>query len=203
MLSADLWGHTCKKWKTKEQSESSHPEHHWSSDWPWNTQMQEISGLKFTSHLLLTSPSDRYRTGRASTNCFTLLPLKRLWQWNQSFRGQNCFELICIFSGTMNRGTGSDSSLHHNAWSLELKTRDNSSLPRRSRLWDMDFNKVDFNLLVFNGHYLENWVRVVNSFMKLCETEQQGSVTWGHFLRAFRIYSEANAFFELLVHWIM
>lgn len=140
-----------------------------------------------------TSPSDRYCTGRASTNCFTLLHLKHLWQWNQSFRGQNCFELICIFSGTMNRGIGSDSSLHHNAWSLELKTKDNSSLPRRSRLWDMDFNKVGFNLLVFKGHYLENWVCVFNSFMKLCETEQQGSVTSGHFLRAFRIYSEANA----------
>lgn len=123
-----------------------------------------------------------------------LLRLKHLWQWNQSFRGQNSFELICIFSGTMNRGIGSDSSLHHNAWSLELKTKDNSSLPQRSRLWDMDFNKVGFNLLVFNRHYLENWVRVFNSFMKLCETEQQCSVTSGHFLRALRIYSEVNAF---------
>lgn len=177
MLSADLWGHTCKKWKTKEQSESSHPEHHWSSDWPWNTQMQEIYGLKFTSHLLLTSPPDRNHTGRASTNCFTLLPLKHLWQWNQSFRAQNCFELICIFSGTMNRGIGSDSSLHYNAWSLELKMRDNSSLPQRSKLWDMDFSKVGFNLLVFVGHYPENWACVFNSFMKLYGTEQQGSVT--------------------------
>lgn len=70
-----------------------------------------------------TSSSHRYCTGRASTNCFTLLPLKHLWQWNQSFRGQNCFELICIFSGTMNRRIGRDSSLHHNAWSFEPKTK--------------------------------------------------------------------------------
>lgn len=148
------------KVKTEELSESSHPEHHWSSDWPWNTRMQEISGLKFTSHLLLTSSPNRYCTGRASANCFTLLPLKHLWQWNQSFRAQNCFELICIFSGTMNRWIGRDSSLHYNAWSFKLKTKGNSSPPQRSRLWDMDFNKVLFNLLVISRHYLEIWACV-------------------------------------------
>lgn len=112
-------------------------------------------------------------TGRASANCFTLLPLKHLWQWNQSFRAKNCFELICIFSGTMNRRIGRDSSLHHNAWSFELKTKGNSSPPQRSRLWDMDFNIVLFNLLVISRHYLEIWVCVFNSFLLWnCTAEQ-------------------------------